>query len=103
MRTVVRERTSVAPRLGAAPRWMHVAALALFLVVAAPFLHIDQSFTTDEGAYALQVQALEHGSWARHSPVDAVDPTGRWFPIVNGAAGSHGRFPYVSHPAYVVA
>lgn len=65
-------------------------------------MRLGTPFTSDEGAYGLQVRALEAGSWAYRYPAERYDPDGRYFPIVNSAHSEKGWFPYVRHPVYPV-
>src|SRR4051812_657983 len=95
------EAAALSGRLWRASLKVHTVLLAAVLAVVAAVLKLNAAFTTDEGAYAFQVAALRHGSWALHSPTDVIDPTGRWFGIVNGAVTTRGRFAYVGHPAYI--
>jgi hypothetical protein len=60
------------------------------------------AFTSDEGAYALQVAALENGSWAYDYRAAPLDPEGRAFPVVLSDGGPDGYYTYVKHPAYPV-
>ena len=76
--------------------------LAVLLLVLLPVMLPQSSFTEDEGAYALQVMALENGSWAYEYKAAPLDPDGRWFPV-KGSAERDGRFyTYIQHPAYPV-
>ena len=87
-------------RLWQAPLWAHVAALGVLLVLLFPLMRPASSFTSDEGAYALQVKALEHGSWAYDYRAAPLDPQGRAFPVILSDGGPSGYYPYVRHPAY---
>lgn len=88
-----------ARRLWRRPLWVHAACLAAMLVVIAPFLHLDETFTSDEGAYALQVAVLEDGHWEYAYEAEPQDPEGRWFPLVNSSRSERGWYPYVQHPS----
>ncbi len=96
-------RSSLAHRLWRLPLGAHACLLALLLVAAAPFLFLDATFTADEGAYALQVRALENDSWAYDYRAKDVDPTGEWLPLLNGTRGSDAWYAYVKHPAFPIA
>lgn len=86
-----------------APLWAHALAYAALLLALVPLFHLEASFTSDEGAYALQVRALSEGEWSYRYPAADLDPEGRFFPIVNAAVSDRGYFPYPEHPAYVLA
>ena len=83
-----------------APLWAHVAVLAVLLLVLFPLMRPSSAFTSDEGAYALQVAALENGSWVYDYRAAPLDPEGRAFPIVLSDSGPKGYYTYVKHPAY---
>ena len=87
-------------RLWAAPLWAHAAVLALLLAVLFPLMHPTSAFTSDEGAYALQVKALDHGSWTYDYRAAPLDPGGAAFPVILSDSGPSGSYPYVKHPAY---
>jgi hypothetical protein len=87
-------------RIWGAPLWAHGAALALLLAVVLPFMSPTSSFTSDEGAYALQQGALKDGGWAYDYPAAQYDPDGRFFPLNQADRGTDGFYPYVKHPAY---
>src|SRR2546421_4635343 len=84
------------------PLVAHVLALIVVLTAVAGLARLGTSFTSDEGAYALQVRALEHGHWDYRWPGDRIDPTGRWFPLVNTSARNGHYYPYVQHPLWPV-
>lgn len=84
------------------PLWFHAACFAVLLVVVAPLLHLDETFTSDEGAYALQVAVLDDGGWEYGYEAEAHDPEGRWFPLVNTTRSERGWYPYVQHPTVPV-
>lgn len=79
---------------------IHAAALAVVLVALFPLMSPNSAFTSDEGAYALQVKALEQGSWDYQYRAESLDPDGRYFPIILGDRGPSGFHPYAKHPAY---
>ena len=58
------------------------------------------SFTSDEGAYAVQVRALDKGSWAYEYKAAPFDPAGDSFPIILSDKGPGGYYPYIKHPGY---
>ena len=94
------DRLSRLRRIWAAPLWAHAAALAVLLLALLPVMGPESTFTGDEGAYALQVRALEQGSWQYRYKAAAVDPDGRWFPVVLSNRNGNRFYPYVQHPAY---
>jgi len=96
----VGEHPGVVRRLWALPLWAHAAALAVLLAALLPLMSPQSSFTSDEGAYALQVAALEDGSWAYRYQAERFDPDGAAFPIINSERGESGFHPYVKHPAW---
>lgn len=85
------------------PLWCHVLFLGALLAVAVPFLHLDDTFTADEGAYAIQVRALDRGAWEYDYAGEPYDQEGRWFPLVNGVESGDERYAYVKHPAVPLA
>jgi hypothetical protein len=93
---------SLATRAWSAPLWAHAAGLALILAALLPLMSPSSSFTSDEGAYALQVRALERGSWAYEYRGAPLDPDGSSFPIVLSSRNGDTFYPYVKHPAYVM-
>jgi hypothetical protein len=93
-------RSSLVRRLWAAPLWFHAGALLLILLALLPLMSPNSSFASDEGAYALQVEALEAGSWAYDYRAAPLDPEGRYFPIYLSTRTPSGYYPYVKHPAY---
>lgn len=86
------------PHHRAARLWVHVVALTILLIALFPLMRPTSSFTSDEGAYALQAKALEQGSWAYDYRAADLDPEGRAFPIVLSESGPSGHFTYVKHP-----
>ncbi|MGI8983235.1 MAG: hypothetical protein ACR2HM_01665 [Acidimicrobiales bacterium] len=89
-------------RLWGAPLWAHVALLAVVLALLYPLMSPSSSYTSDEGAYALQERSLEGGSWAYDYRAGPLDPDGRAFPIILSDRGESGYFTYVKHPAYAL-
>jgi hypothetical protein len=94
------ERPNFLQRAWRMPLWAHVVALAVVLAALLPIMSPRSSFTSDEGAYALQVAALEKGSWAYDYQAERFDPEGDAFPIFNSDRGPAGFFTYVKHPAW---
>lgn len=94
---------AVAGRLWRLPVHFHVLALAVLLGVGASFVHLGDTFTADEGAYAIQVRALDRGSWEYRYGAERYDPTGRWLPLRNATHSDKGWFSYVKHPAFPLA
>lgn len=90
-------------RLWSAPLWAHAAALALVVLAAFPLMTPLGSFTSDEGAYALQVEALGRGQWEYEYRAGRFDPEGEHFPLVLTDRGEGGYYPYAKHPAYPMA
>lgn len=78
----------------------HVALLVVVLAAIAPFLHLADTYTSDEGAYAIQARDVEDGHWEYRYGAERYDPDGRWFPLANASRSSEGWFAYVQHPAY---
>ena len=82
------------------PLWAHAAVLTLLVLVLFPLMRPTSSFTSDEGAYALQVAALENGAWEYDYRAGPLDPEGRAFPVILSDSGPDGYYTYVKHPAY---
>jgi len=80
----------------------HMCLLVALLALVAPFMQLDETYTSDEGAYALQVLDLRDGHWDHRYTARTVDPAGRWFPLANSTATGDRYFAYVQHPAYPV-
>lgn len=119
-------RVSSSPTLSAAPRavptgperWeparpggplaLHVAGLALLLLVLVPLLGGDGLFSADEGAAAAQTRLLsEDRGWGLDHPLPALDPEGENFALefsspVPRADGGLAAAPFAKHPAYPV-
>jgi hypothetical protein len=87
-------------RIWDAPLWAHAAVLLVALLALLPVMSPESSFTQDEGAYALQVRSLEQGAWEYEYRARAIDPAGRWFPVVLSTKGDDGFYTYAKHPAY---
>jgi len=94
-------------RLGRIPPLaLHAAAFGLLLLALAPLLHLQTAWVGDEGAYAMQVQALRDGHWEYDYAGQEFDPKGSWFPLATGEGFNYrfdGRFySYVKHPTYIL-
>ncbi len=72
------------------------AALVTGLLVLFPD---SGSFSSDDGAYAGQVFAVQHQDWALDRAVVTVAPENEGW--INTYISSDGPLPYVRHPAYV--
>jgi hypothetical protein len=83
-----------------APLWAHAGVLAVIVLALFPVMRPTSAFTSDEGAYALQVAALDAGSWVYDYRALPLDPQASAFPIVLSDSGPDGYYPYVKHPAY---
>jgi hypothetical protein len=93
-------------RLGRAwdlPLPAHAAAFGVLLLALTPVLRVDVAFTSDEGAYGLQAEALEDDTWEYDYAAAKWDPHGQYFPLVNSSRQGDRWFPYVKHPAYPLA
>jgi hypothetical protein len=100
---VAEERPSFLHRAWRLPLWAHALALAVVLAALLPVMSPRSAFTSDEGAYALQVAALENGSWAYDYQAGRFDPAGDNFPIIlsdRGPGGDSHFFTYVKHPSW---
>ena len=80
----------------------HVVALVVLLGVALALSHRNVGFSTDEGSYAIQSEALDRGSWEIDWPFREVDPTGAHFPYHGGrlTESPRGEYAYVNHPIW---
>ena len=86
------------------PLGFHAAALAVLLVALFPLMSPGSAYTSDEGAYALQVKALELGGWEYEYRAAPHDPNGDFFPVVLTDKGANGDYyPYAKHPAFPLA
>ena len=94
-----RTRTRLA-RLWGLPLWAHAAALVAVVVAVFPLMTPEGSFTSDEGAYALQVEALDEGGWAYDYRAAEHDPEGRFFPLVLTDELDGRHYLYAKHPVY---
>jgi hypothetical protein len=80
---------------------VHLVAYGLLLLALLAVGPVSSSFTSDEGAYLLQVELLDDGRWDLEYPLADADPDGTFFPIINSDLGDREWFPYVKHPLYV--
>ncbi|MGH9225191.1 MAG: hypothetical protein ACRD2W_15735 [Acidimicrobiales bacterium] len=88
-------------RLWVAPLRAHLALLTLLVLAVFPFMTPSGAYTSDEGAYALQVAALERGGWEYEYRAAPHDPNGDYFPLVlSDRNGDGGYYPYAKHPAF---
>lgn len=82
---------------------IHTAVLvALVLAIAPLTLSSGVGWIDDEGAYALQVEALLDGSWDYGYWAADFDPEARWKAITRADVDGEHLYPYVKHPVYVV-
>jgi hypothetical protein len=81
----------------------HCLIYLVLLVASAPLLKLSGSYSSDEGAYAIQVHSLEAGHWDVAWPGSSVDPAGRWFPFVNVSKADGKFYAYVQHPVWPLA
>lgn len=79
---------------------MALAGALVFFSLAAVTTLPGVAWTSDEGAYGWQVQALRAGDWAHHPPVAALGLGPDSWAMANGAVSDRGWFPYVKHPVY---
>jgi len=75
-------------------------ALAALLLILFPFMSPRSALTSDEGAYALQADALAHGTWAYDWGAADLDRNGTSFPLVLSTRHGDHFYPYLQHPAY---
>lgn len=93
------ERSLVA-KLWAAPLLAHVAVLIVVLLGVAAATSQADSFTTDEGAYELQLRALDQGSWVWTSGTEQFDPDGTHYPVAYANQTEDGGVPLAKHPLW---
>lgn len=85
------------------PLWAHLGVLVCLLVIVAPAMHLgDSAWVDDEGAYALEVHALNDGDWAFPYPGVGFDSEGEWYPLIRSDHVDDRHYPYIKHPTYVV-
>lgn len=86
------------------PLVAHVGAILVLIALAAPHLNLlVHSWVTDEGLYAIQVQELRQGHWDYDYAGEDFDRERRWFGLAQAEYHSRRLYPYVKHPAYVLA
>ncbi len=101
MATLIEAGAKLVRRAWRLPLWAHAAVLAVLLLALLPLMSPTSSFTSDEGAYAVQVRALDKGSWAYEYKAAPFDPEGESFPIILSDEGPGDRYyPYIKHPGY---
>lgn len=61
----------------------------------------DASVTSDDGAYAVQVRALEQGDWSVPHRLAAVDELAAAYPYPNSSVTPDGWFPGARHAVWV--
>ena len=98
--TAVRPGATLVRRAWDLPLWAHAAALTVVLVALLPLMNPTSSFTSDEGAYALQVDSLRSGTWEYDYKAAPLDPDGSYFPIILGDGTPDRYYPYVKHPVF---
>lgn len=86
------------------PLRVHLAALAVLLLLLLPVVGTGSSFSADEGAAIVQAKSLSHGDgWIVEHPFAEVDsPTGDAYPLENSEVGEKGRAPFAKHPLYAL-
>ena len=90
-------RTRMAQRYGPAPHLVLYALIVLGVLLAAP---LTSAFSSDDGAYGVQVRVLsEADSWVLPRPVAVVPVENEG--MVNGLRTVAGPVPYSGHPLYV--
>ncbi|WP_426573134.1 hypothetical protein [Aquihabitans sp. McL0605] len=78
----------------------HLLALVVLLVGLGALTSAGDSFGTDDGSYALQLRALQHGSWVWSSGTERLDPSGEHYPIAFAVPTDRGWVPLAKHPAW---
>ncbi len=86
-----------------APLIAHAVVLGAVLLLMELTIISDRVFVSDEGAYAIQVRALEAGGWEVEYLLHDVDPSGTYQPYTNAAATAAGTATYAKQPSYVYA
>lgn len=84
------------------PLAVHLLAASTLVVLIALRADLGASWTSDDGAYAVQVAALEDGSWAFDYAGAEIDPEGQHFPFLNATTADGRYFPYAKHPAWIL-
>lgn len=82
--------------------WRSTAVLTVIVCAALPLMHTQMTWTSDDGGYHLQVEALQNGSWSISDPAAAVDPTGASFPYVNSQHNGDRYFPAAPRPLWAL-
>ena len=90
----------IARRAWGVPLWGHALAFAVLLVALAPLMHLGTTFTSDEGAYALQARTLADGTWGYEYKAEGLDPERRWMPLLKADVSDDAIYPYARHPAF---
>lgn len=81
----------------------HLGALLAFLMAVAWWTGASGRVSVDEGAAAIQAQALaDHGDWTIDDPMRTVDPTGRSFGLRHTETTPEGHVALAKHPLYPV-
>jgi len=78
---------------------IHLLAYGTLIVVTLLLFPGNGSFSSDDGAYAGQVFALQQGDWALERPVTNIASVNEGW--VNSYISSDGPLPYQQHPTYV--
>lgn len=77
--------------------------LVVCLLAVWPLLELSSVFSSDEGSYAVQARALDHGDWDMGYAFAEADPAGTFVPF-HGASVDDGRVvPYAAHPLWPTA
>lgn len=78
------------------------AGIALFAVLWFSVFSAESSVSSDDGAYALHVRALnDRDSWSVPHVLAEADPAGLTYPYQNSAISDQGFFPAARHPVWV--
>lgn len=86
------------------PTWTHVVAYALLLLVVAGFTDLTSSWTSDDGAYAIQTRlANDTPSWGYEALPSWAPPPEEHQTIVNSQVAGGVEFPYAKHPIWIDA
>lgn len=93
-----------ASRAWARPLWAHLSVLVVAALLLWPAMLPRTAFQSDEGVYALQVRALERGSWTYPYWASPIDRNWRFDPLFSAPMGNRsGHAPYTKHPLYALA
>ncbi len=86
------------------PLWVHVLALAGFLLVLIPVIGTSYSLSPDEAVAMTQARSLARGGgWIVEHPVPDLDPRSEFYPISESSRGDDGIAPFAKHPLYPLA